>query len=292
MDHGGIGIFVIGFVDERHRFQLGGVLQAPGAVPNVLDGFAKDQLGDVRPAERLAADIAHSVRDNHFPAGAIVVQQDAVAHNIELVSQAVQPCSVYEGHPAHIAQAVRQLHMGDIGQEAQGGVVRQGGNPFFNDHRVQGVEKEPAVKIGKVGHRACARDGQYALLNVVAGTGAADAGGRRLRAVTALGAGGDQDVVILQIRKLVAVVELDRPHRTGKNGQIVGLAEEREAGVHRAVFADGIHVQAHVLPGIVVSGGHGSGALGARTGHGVFAGPAIANRTGFTIWAAAGAGGL
>ena len=105
-----------------------------------------------------------------------------------------------------------------------------------------------------------------------------------------LDAGGDQDLVILLVGELVAVMELHRAHRTGEDGQVVGLAEERAAGVHRAVGADRVHIQADVLPGVVVPDGHRPRPLGPRAGHGVPAGPAVADRTGFAVRTAAGPG--
>ena len=104
-------------------------------------------------------------------------------------------------------------------------------------------------------------------------------------------AGGHQNLIIPLVGELVAVVELYRPHRAGEDGQVVGLAEQGKPGVHRAVFADGVHIQAHLLPGVVVPGGHGSRALGAGTGHGVFAGAAVAHRARLAVGSAARAGG-
>ena len=106
-----------------------------------------------------------------------------------------------------------------------------------------------------------------------------------------LDAGGDQNVVVLQIVVLVPVVEIHRPHGTGEHGQGIGLAEEPERGVHRLVLADGVHVQINVLPGLIVADGHGAGALGAGAGDGVPAGQAVAHRTGLAAGAAAGACG-
>ncbi len=103
--------------------------------------------------------------------------------------------------------------------------------------------------------------------------------------------GGDQDVVVLHVVELVPIVEVHRAHRAGKDGELISLAKEREAGVHRFVLADGVHVEAERLPCLVVADGHGAGALGARTGHRAAAGPAIAYRAGFTVGTAAGAGG-
>ena len=93
-----------------------------------------------------------------------------------------------------------------------------------------------------------------------------------------LDAGGHQNLIVALVGELVAVVELYRPHRAGKDGQVIGLAEEREAGIHRAVGADGVHVQKDILPGVVISGGNGPRPLGAGAGHGVFAGPSAAHR--------------
>ena len=86
-------------------------------------------------------------------------------------------------------------------------------------------------------------------------------------------------------------MELHRPHRAGEDGQVVGLAEQGKPGVHRAVFADGVHIQAHLLPGVVVPGGHGPRPLGTGAGHGVFTGPPVAHRARLAEGPAARAGG-
>ena len=103
-------------------------------------------------------------------------------------------------------------------------------------------------------------------------------------------AGGNQNPVVFLVGELVAVVQLHRTHRRSQHRQLTGLAEEVEPGVHRLIVADGIHIHADLLPGRIVGGGHGAGALRAGAGHGCAAGPAVAHRAHLTVGAAAGAG--
>ena len=105
-----------------------------------------------------------------------------------------------------------------------------------------------------------------------------------------LGAGGNQDVVVLQVVVLISVMEVYRAHRAGKDGQVILLTEKVEFGVHRAVFTDGVHVETDLLPGLVVAHRHGAGALGAGAGHGAAAGLAVAHRTGLAVLADTGPG--
>ena len=123
--------------------------------------------------------------------------------------------------------------------------------------------------------------GEYVRIGAVAGEG----GDACVRT------GGDQDIIVLHVVELVPIVEIHRAHGTGEDGELIGLAKEREAGVHRLVLTDGIHVETKCLPRLIVVDGHGAGTLGARTGHRAAAGPAIAYRAGFTVGTAAGAGG-
>ena len=134
------------------------------------------------------------------------------------------------------------------------------------------------LPVGADGGR---RRGKDLRIGAVAGEGG-DAG---------LGAGGNQDVVILQVVVLVPVMEVYRAHRASKDGQVVLLTKKVEFGVHRAVFTDGVHVEADLLPGLVVAHRHGAGSLGAGAGHSAAAGLAVAHRAGLAIGAAAGAGG-
>ena len=106
-----------------------------------------------------------------------------------------------------------------------------------------------------------------------------------------LGAGGHQDVVIGQVVVLVAVVERHGAHRGGEHRQVQRPAEEVEGGVHRRVFADGVHVDAQLLPLLIVADKAGADALGAGAGDGVLAGQAVAHRTGLAV-EAHGAPGL
>ena len=58
------------------------------------------------------------------------------------------------------------------------------------------------------------------------------------------------------------------------------VAEEIIRGVHITVFTDGVHIDAQLLPFLVVADGAGAQTLGAGTGDRVFAGEAVAHRAG------------
>ena len=105
-----------------------------------------------------------------------------------------------------------------------------------------------------------------------------------------LGAGGNQDVVVLQVIVLVAVVLGDGAHGGRKHRDVHFLTEQSEGGVHRLIFADGVHVHTQLLPLLVVTDKAGADALGAGAGHGILAGQTVAGGAGFAVGAHAGAG--
>ena len=107
---------------------------------------------------------------------------------------------------------------------------------------------------------------------------------------TGLGAGRYQNVVVLQIGVLVAVVHLQSAHGGGKHGQSELAAEQRHRGVGVLVLADGVHVDAQLLPLLVVADGAGAQALGAGAGNGILAGNAVANGARFAVGAHDAAG--
>ena len=85
--------------------------------------------------------------------------------------------------------------------------------------------------------------GEYVRIGAVAGEG----GDACVRT------GGDQDIIVLHVVELVPIVEIHRAHGTGEDGELIGLAKEREAGVHRLVLTDGIHVETKCLPRLILS---------------------------------------
>ena len=157
-----------------------------------------------------------------------------------------------------------------------GGVHK--GHLFFNQLHVPGLHggDAPAIHLPNGLGSALHHGG----VDAVAGEGQ-DAGVR---------AGGDQNIVIAHVVVFIAVVELHRAHGCGEDGQVHLMAEEVIRGVHAGVFADGVHVDAQLLPLLVVADGAGADALGAGAGHGVLAGKAVAHGTGLAEGAHAGPG--
>ena len=100
-----------------------------------------------------------------------------------------------------------------------------------------------------------------------------------------LGAGGHQDVIVDLVAVLVAIVERQGAHRGGKDRQVHRPAEQGEGGVHRLVGTDGVHVDAQLLPLLIVADEAGADALGTGAGNAVFAGQAVAHGTGFAVGA-------
>ena len=119
--------------------------------------------------------------------------------------------------------------------------------------------------------------------HVVVGAVTGEGGNPRRRA------GGNQDLVVLQVVVLVAVVLGHRPHggREHRQGQLP--PEELTAGVHGAVFADGVHVHTQLLPLLVVADGAGAQALGPGTWNGISAGHTVADGAGLAVGPHAGA---
>ena len=79
---------------------------------------------------------------------------------------------------------------------------------------------------------------------------------------------------------LIAVVQRHGAHRACHHRDRQLVAEEIIRGVHITVFADGVHIDAQLLPFLVVADGAGAQTLGAGTGDRVFAGEAVAHRAG------------
>ena len=102
-----------------------------------------------------------------------------------------------------------------------------------------------------------------------------------------LGAGGHQNVVIGQIVVFIPIVELHGSHRGGKNRRGKRPAKHGEGGVDGGVFADGVHVDAHLLPLLIVAQHGGGGTLAAGAGDLGAAGHAVAHGTCLAVGAAA-----
>lgn len=68
-----------------------------------------------------------------------------------------------------------------------------------------------------------------------------------------LGAGGHQNVVVGQIVVFIPIVELHGPHGGGEDGGGKLPPEQGEGGVDGRIFADGVHVDAHLLPLLIVA---------------------------------------
>ena len=100
-----------------------------------------------------------------------------------------------------------------------------------------------------------------------------------------------QGLGVVEFVVVGGVVALHGGDGRGEHGQRELLAKELQAGVHTAILRDGVQIQVDLLPGIVVPGSHGAGALGAGAGDGVFAGDAVADGAGMAQLQIA-AGGL
>ena len=99
----------------------------------------------------------------------------------------------------------------------------------------------------------------------------------------AVGAGIDEDAVIFTVVVLVAVVHLHRAERGCKKRVAVHGAEQLHSRVDRLVRADGVHVDADLLPRIVVAGEAVAGRFCAGAGDLVAAGLAVAHRAGLAV---------
>ena len=85
-----------------------------------------------------------------------------------------------------------------------------------------------------------------------------------------------KDTIISKIVVFVPVVKTHRAHRRGECRNCKRPAKERERGVHRRIFADGVHVDADLAPLFRVADKARAFALGAGAGNGVAAGLAVA----------------
>ena len=94
-------------------------------------------------------------------------------------------------------------------------------------------------------------------------------------------AGGNQNIIVLQVGVLGAVMQLHGTHRPGKNRDAVTVAEHFQRGVRLTRFANGVHVHPHVLPCAVIADGNITHALGTGTRHRVAAGTPITHRARF-----------
>ena len=97
---------------------------------------------------------------------------------------------------------------------------------------------------------------------------------------TGFGTALHQYIVIAQIVIFVAVMHSHGTNGAGHYGDRQLVAEEIIRGVHITVFADGVHIDAQLLPFLVVADGAGAQTLGTGTGDRVFAGEAVAHRAG------------
>ena len=104
-----------------------------------------------------------------------------------------------------------------------------------------------------------------------------------------LRAGRDEQVVIGQVVVLVAVVQLHRADGGGHDGGDQLRAEEVERAVGGAVFADRVHVQAELLPLLIVADKARAEALRAGAGDGIAAAQTVADGTCLAVGAHAGA---
>ena len=100
--------------------------------------------------------------------------------------------------------------------------------------------------------------------------------------------GGNQNVIVLDVVVLIAVVELYCADGACHHRDAKILSEEAEGGIRLLVLCDGIHVDTDLLPGFVVADGNVSDSLGSGTRHDAAAGTAVADGTGFAEGAAAG----
>ena len=78
-------------------------------------------------------------------------------------------------------------------------------------------------------------------------------------------------------------MQVHSPHRTRKERIGKLFSEKLQTGIHRAVLAQRIHLHPDLAPFFIVADGSIALALGARTRHGIFAGPAIADRAALTV---------
>ena len=99
----------------------------------------------------------------------------------------------------------------------------------------------------------------------------------------AVGAGVNEDAVIFTVVVLVAIVHLHRAERGCKKRVAVHGAEQLHSRVDRLVRADGVHVDADLLPRIVVAGEAVAGGFCAGAGDLVAAGLAVAHRAGLAV---------
>ena len=90
---------------------------------------------------------------------------------------------------------------------------------------------------------------------------------------------------------LIAVVQRHSAHRACHHRDRQLVTEEIIRGVHITVFADGVHIDAQLLPFLVVADGTGAQTLGAGARDRIFAGEAVAHRAG-VAFAHAGPGPL
>ena len=131
---------------------------------------------------------------------------------------------------------------------------------------------------------ACCADGfhralEHGSVHTVAGEGG-DA---------AVGTGVDEDAVILAVGVLFAVVQLHRAERGREKRIAVHGAEQLHSRIDRFIRADGVHVDADLLPGVEVADKAAAGRFGAGAGDLVAAGFAVADRAGLAVRPDAGA---
>ena len=95
----------------------------------------------------------------------------------------------------------------------------------------------------------------------------------------------DEDGVILLILVLGAVVHVQCAQGSGEDGGAEFPAEQGKGDVRGGVGAEGVHVDANLLPLVKVPGGHIAGVLAAGAGHGIAAGAAVADGASLTVGA-------
>ena len=141
---------------------------------------------------------------------------------------------------------------------------------FFPGHR--GVV--PRLDGGNA-RAAAGRDGSSRALHDLVVRAVAGEGSNASRR-----AGGDKDIVVVQIVVLVAVVQRHGADRPGKERIFEATAKQRQGCVRLKIFMDGIHVQPYIAPGVKVADGHRAAALGTGAGDRAAAGAAVADRAG------------
>ena len=253
---------------------------------------------------------AHGVRDGgeHLGGGGALIQHPAtVVADHDAGCPGLQGLlRAPDGHDALEDEGRAFQHVHDL-PELRHGLAARGGLEVFQEGQARRVDVHGdgeglgGLHQGQLlpdGLQVPGLDGRHApavLLLQSSGGGfhdggvgsvSGEGGDARLRT------GGHQDVIVGQVVVLVSVVELHRPHGGGEDGEVHLLPEEGEGGVHGFVLTDGIHVDAELLPFLVVADEARADALGPGAGDAVPAAQAVAGGAGLAVGAHTGAGGF